>query len=222
MDMADDCKLVVSNLGAGANEEQLPESLTRPNAADLNVELPDVPLQNGRKKTGSTWLTKLLVGRPPPIPSARIPSNERNPNPFSQLSFWWINRLLRVGYKRTLEFEDIPVLPPSRRNEGNTARLEVEFAKRRTNGSRYPLMMALHRVFWKEWWFGGIAQFIATMLLTLSPLMLKYLIQYASENYYGDAVSVGNGVGLAIGVICMQIVASICKIHAYPRNDQQC
>ena len=182
------------------------ELATRPDAGDLIAENPK---QNEKQKSSRKWLKNPLKRNPPPLRSEHIPSKERNPNPFSQVTFWWINRLMRVGYKRTLEFEDIPILPPSRRNVGNTARLDAEFRRRRANGSKYPLMMALHRVFWREWWWGGLSQFVATMLLTLLPLMLKYLIQYASENYYGESVSVGRGVGLAIGVICMQIIASI-------------
>lgn len=200
---------VVSNFGPGANEEQLSELTGEPDAADLNVEKSDGPTQDDETKSRRKWLKNPLKGTPPPVPSERIPSNEKTPNPFSQISFWWINRLMRVGYKRPLEFEDIPILPPSRRNFINTARLDAEFRKRRANGSKYPLLLALHRVFWREWWWGGFCQFIATMLLSLSPLMLKYLILYASDNYYGDSVSTGRGVGLAIGVICMQIVASI-------------
>ena len=158
-------------------------------------------------KNGS-WYNP-LTWNPPPPPKERPISNEFSTNIISQSIFWWANGLLAVGYKRPLELQDLPRIAPERHNRPITERLEAEFQRRVEKGEKHPLMYALNWTFFAEFWFGGACQLLAIVLMTLSPLMLKYIIQYSSDAYYGDKTNSGQGVGLAVGVIVMQLTGAM-------------
>lgn len=150
-----------------------------------------------------------LKWNPPPIPKVRSISTERSANWFSQALFLFMDGLMRVGYKRHLEIDDLPLVPPARKNRPNTDRVAAEFKKRVARGDKHPLLGALNGAFFWEFWLGGMAQLLAIVLMMLSPLMLKYLILYATDRYYDIPAPEGRGIGLAIGVIIMQIISSI-------------
>lgn len=156
------------------------------------------------------WYSNPLKRNPPPLPKERPISREWTDNLFSQAIFWWANGLLRVGYKRPLDLQDLPRLTKERHNKGIAERLDAEFRKRAARGDKHPLLFALNATFFNEFWFGGFMQLIAIVALTLSPLLLKYIIRYAGDAYYGNHSNNGKGIGLAIGVIAVNMLGAIC------------
>ncbi|PCH42273.1 hypothetical protein WOLCODRAFT_137808 [Wolfiporia cocos MD-104 SS10] len=77
-----------------------------------------------------------------------------------------------------------------------------------------------------KWWFwtGGFMKLVADVSTVLSPLVVKALISFATESYaahglgdYDKIPSIGRGVGLAIGLLLMQILTSICTHHFFYR-----
>lgn len=96
------------------------------------------------------WYTNPLKRNPPPLPKERPISKEWTANIFSQAIFWWANGLLKVGYKRPLEVQDLPKLTKERHNKGIAERLDAEFKRRAARGDKHPLLFALNATFFKE------------------------------------------------------------------------
>lgn len=97
-------------------------------------------------------------------------------------------------------------------------RVKEAFKIRVEQGSKKPLLYALHDSFTKEFWIGGLCSLIAAFMQVLSPFVLRYLIQFATDAYvahvsHTPGPHIGRGVGLAIGVTLMQIVQSVCISH---------
>ncbi|KAJ6255815.1 hypothetical protein Dda_9425 [Drechslerella dactyloides] len=128
---------------------------------------------------------------PPPVPEQREVSKEKSSNVVSQLTFYWINHLMRVGYNRPLELNDIPLLPPERRVEPAVAKINEQFKERVARGDKYPLLGALNYTFFP-------------------PQMLRYIITFTQRAYYGQPEPIGHGIGLVIGLVLMQWTASTC------------
>ncbi|KAK6334206.1 hypothetical protein TWF696_002707 [Orbilia brochopaga] len=147
---------------------------------------------------------------PPPVPEERQVSREKSSNIISKLTFYWINNLMRVGYNRPLELNDIPILPPERRVEPSVIKINEQLKKRVARGDKYPLLGALNHTFFRTFWTAGICRLIADILLVLSPQMLRYIITFTQKAYYGHPEPIGNGIGLVIGLVLIQWVASTC------------
>lgn len=95
-----------------------------------------------------------------------------------------------------------------------TAKVKESFNKRVKRGDKQPLIWSLHEAFFKEFWIGGFAALVATILQVLAPYILRYLIQFANEAWIADrldqpAPHVGRGVGIAVGVTVMQVIQSL-------------
>jgi len=104
---------------------------------------------------------------------------------------------------------DIPLLPPQRRTAVNTMRIKEEFVKRVARGDKHPLLFAMNAAFFKEFWFSGGCRLYTDTVSVLSPLLLKYLIQFATDAYYGKHPHIGKGIGLAVGITVLQMSSSV-------------
>ncbi|KAH9928634.1 ABC transporter [Fomitopsis serialis] len=78
------------------------------------------------------------------------------------------------------------------------------------------------------WWYwsGGLLKLSADITSTLSPLVVKALISFGTTSYYISAHQagaydeippIGRGVGLAIGLLLMQVLTSLCTHHFFYR-----
>lgn len=97
-------------------------------------------------------------------------------------------------------------------------KLQASFKKRVARGDKYPLVMALHETFKKEFWIGGTCQFFANIFQVISPFTLRYLIQFASDAYVAQRTGtapphIGNGIGLVLGITFMQMIQSLGTNH---------
>ncbi|TBU24051.1 ABC transporter [Dichomitus squalens] len=77
-----------------------------------------------------------------------------------------------------------------------------------------------------KWWFwtGGLLKLIADVSQVTSPLLVKAIINFATESYtafklgHGDeAPPIGKGIGLAIGLFAIQLLSSLCTHHFFYR-----
>lgn len=172
-----------------------------------------------RKQTWSEKLNPFKHKTLPPIPEERQPSREHTAGFFSVLTFQWVSGLMSVGYQRPLEVNDIWAVNPDRSTEVMKARLYAALEKRKQQKNRFsPLSMALYDTYRKEFWIGGACQLVAACLQVLAPFTLRYLIAFAAEAYaaskgQGSQPHIGEGVGLVIGITCMQIIQSACTNH---------
>ncbi|KAF0500213.1 ABC transporter [Gigaspora margarita] len=64
---------------------------------------------------------------PPSSPTTELP--ETNANIFSKLTFWWLNGLMSLGYKRPLEKDDLYDLNDARSAKFVTDKFEIEWKK---------------------------------------------------------------------------------------------
>ncbi|KAK2460902.1 hypothetical protein APHAL10511_007372 [Amanita phalloides] len=76
-----------------------------------------------------------------------------------------------------------------------------------------------------KWWFwsAGILKVIGDTAQITSPLLVKAIINFASESYYGRRFGiipvppVGKGIGLVIGLLLLQVTASLSTNHFFYR-----
>ncbi|CAK7564171.1 MAG: ATP-binding cassette transporter yor1 [Sporothrix epigloea] len=181
-------------------------------ATSAAAAVPDKP------KTFIQKLNPLRWRGTPPIPDVRTVCPEDKANFFSRLVFHWQGPLMRTGYARPLELNDIWLVNPRRAVEPMTDRVRESFKHRVARGDKYPLLWALHEAYFFEFWAGGFCQFAATIVQVFAPFTLRYLIQFATDAYEASktgapAPHIGRGLGLVFGVTVMQICQSMGTNH---------
>ncbi|TFY58828.1 hypothetical protein EVJ58_g6166 [Rhodofomes roseus] len=105
------------------------------------------------------------------------------------------------------------------------SRAEREKQWRQKDGrKRASLALALNDSVAWWYWSGGLLKLIADISTTLSPLVVKALISFGTTSYYAhqahaydEIPPIGRGVGLAIGLLLMQVVTSLCTHHFFYR-----
>ncbi|KAL1862548.1 ATP-binding cassette transporter yor1 [Diaporthe australafricana] len=176
------------------------------------------PADEQAKKPWYKKINPLRWGKVPPVPEEREVSHEHKASFFSQLFFAWQGPLMVTGYKRPLEQKDIWSVNPDRSVIKMSKELNAAFKKRIEAGNKYPLLWALHEVYFFEFWLSGACQLSSTIMQVMSPFTLRYLIQFATDAYVaqttgGPAPNIGRGLGLVFGVTAMQILQSLGTNH---------
>jgi ABC-type multidrug transport system fused ATPase/permease subunit len=171
-----------------------------------------------RKKKPFYKRLNLLKNNPPPIPKERKVSPEYTAGFFSRLSWQWMQPLMRVGYKRPLEKNDIWTVNPDRSAEILANKLEAAFKRRRAEGKERPLLGAMFETFKWEFIIGGTCQLSASVIQAVAPFVLRYLINFAVRAYVAErsdapAPNIGEGIGLVIGITAMQFLQSLSTNH---------
>ncbi|KAL7797624.1 P-loop containing nucleoside triphosphate hydrolase protein [Trichoderma ceciliae] len=213
----DDIERVESRSDQEDDAPKEPLTATKSYATDASAATTSAAVQR-ETKPWYKHLNPMRWGGIPEIPKERIVSREYQASFFSRLTFQWMNPLMTTGYKRRLEKQDLWLVNPDRAAEPMTLRVKEAFKKRVQNGSKRPLLGALHESFTFEFWLGGVCSLIATFMQVLSPFILRYLIQFATDAYVAHVnhtagPHIGRGLGLAIGVTLMQVVQSVCISH---------
>ncbi|RAR12763.1 multidrug resistance-associated protein 5 [Stemphylium lycopersici] len=160
----------------------------------------------------------VLKNNPPPIPKERTVSPEYTAGLFSKLSWQWMQPLMRVGYKRPLEKNDIWEVNPDRSADVLAERLEASFKRRREQGKQRPLLGAMFDTFKWEFIIGGLCQLSASVIQAVAPFVLRYLINFAVRAYVAQRAGtpgpdIGEGIGLVIGITAMQFLQSLATNH---------
>jgi ATP-binding cassette subfamily C (CFTR/MRP) protein 1 len=163
-------------------------------------------------------INPLKRGHVPPVPEERAVCPEYNAGFFSLLTFQWMHPLMTVGYKRTIEFNDIWRVNPDRSSEAMISRLMPAFQARMARGEQNPLGWALFDTFRGEFLFGGVCALFSALLQVFSPFATRYLIQFATDAWIADrtggkAPAIANGIGLVIGITFMQVCQTTATNH---------
>ena len=171
-----------------------------------------------KPKTLMQKLNPLHWGKVPPVPDVRTVCPEGKANFFSKLIFHWQGPLMRTGYARPLELNDLWLVNPKRAVEPMTDRVRASFKRRVARGDKFPLVWALHEVYFFEFWLGGACQLSSSVFQVMSPFTLRYLIQFATDAYNasingGPPPHIGRGLGLVFGVTLMQMCQSLGTNH---------
>lgn len=160
----------------------------------------------------------------PPVPAERTVSREYQAGFFSALYFQWMAPLMSIGYQRPLELNDIWAVNPDRSVDVMAEKLKQALQRRKASpGKLDPLAMAMYDTFKKDLWIGGACQLTAGCMQVLSPFTLKYLITFVEEAYIAKVngvapPSISRGVGLVIGITCMQMIQSMCMNQFFYRG----
>ena len=159
-------------------------------------------------------LNPLRWGQMPPVPKERIISPEYGASWFSKLVFEWMTPIMKVGYRRPLELNDIWLVNPDRKIDLLADRFNALFQDRVARGSRYPLLWAIHDTFQSEFWHGALYLFFASICQVMSPFTLRFLITYVTEAFEAgkgqrDSPSLGRGLGLVFAIMIMQMLQSL-------------
>lgn len=176
------------------------------------------PKTSERKKSWHHRLNPLRRGPPPPIPEERGVCREYNAGFLSLLTFQWMNPLMKTGYKRPIELNDIWLVNPDRSSATMMDNLMPSFKRRVARGERNPLVWALFDTFRGDFMLGGMCALFSAMLQVFSPFTTRYLIQFATDAWVADrtggkAPNIGHGIGLVIGITFMQICQSVSTNH---------
>ncbi len=96
--------------------------------------------------------------------------------------------------------------------------MKKSFNRRVEAGDKYPLLWAMHETFFWEFWIGGACHLVSAILQVISPFMLRFLIQFATDAYVANLRNlppphIGAGLGLVFGVTVMQILQSLGVNH---------
>ncbi|OOO08083.1 ABC transporter transmembrane region [Aspergillus oryzae] len=165
-------------------------------------------------------LNPLRSSKTPPVPQERQVSREYGANLASLITFQWVNPIVKLGYKREMEIQDIWTVNPTRSVSILSKKLDEAFAGRLERGGKRPLVWALYDTLKIELCIGILCQILSMCLLVLAPFVVRRLIEFAMDAYTSQhnnlpGPNLGKGMGLVIGLVTMQLVQSISSNQAF-------
>ncbi|CAG8620613.1 18108_t:CDS:2, partial [Acaulospora morrowiae] len=123
----------------------------------------------------------------PPAYETVIP--EENANFLSRIIFWWVGDLMRLGYKRPLEKEDLYLMNDRRLTENLAVKFDVEWKKElnKVGTKKNPsLWKALNRTVGRKFWIGGFYRLCGDALQVTSPLMIQKILIFVATAYFSN------------------------------------
>ncbi|KAI9333150.1 P-loop containing nucleoside triphosphate hydrolase protein [Zopfochytrium polystomum] len=138
----------------------------------------------------------------PPTPQDAGPSPFESASLLSILTFQWLTPLFLKGWKRPLEMSDLWRVSPSL----DTVKLADKFEAAWTADLAQRVLLGL---FWGEFWPLGMLRLVSDMRSTFSPLLVKYLIDYAAEAYYGERSDMSPAYVLSVALFLIQVIGSL-------------
>ncbi|VEU19787.1 DEKNAAC100140 [Brettanomyces naardenensis] len=186
-----------------------------------------------QKRLFSRFLSKDVP--PLPLPEERRDYPVNSWNLISRVMFWWLTPMLRVGYKRTLQPEDLFVLTENQKVEQMYERfvwiLHKEALKNEKRNkaigsmdektlaiSFRTLCVALFKTFWVEYIIGSFELLLANVASALSPLLQKKLTNFVEAKVLGMPVNTGQGVGYAVGCCLLVFFVGVMTQHFFNRS----
>ncbi|KAF8011616.1 hypothetical protein BT93_J2026 [Corymbia citriodora subsp. variegata] len=132
----------------------------------------------------------------------------------SKLTFSWINPLLRLGFSKALEFEDIPSLV----SEDEADLAYQKFARSwdtvvsDPKGSEsYLVIKTIAKVYFKENIFIGLCALFRMISVVVSPLLLYWFVNYSN----GGAGNLSEGFIIIGCLILAKLVESFSQRHYF-------
>uniref|UniRef100_A0A8D1Z1N6 ABC transmembrane type-1 domain-containing protein n=1 Tax=Sus scrofa TaxID=9823 RepID=A0A8D1Z1N6_PIG len=150
------------------------------------------------------------------------PEPKHNPlgdaNICSRLLFWWLTPLLRVGYKRRLEEDDMySVLPEDRSahlGEELRGYWDGEVSRADKDTQEPSLMKAIIKCYWKPYLAWGIL--IESSWLIVQPVLLGKIISYLEYYDPSDSAAFHEALAYAAGLsVCVLTWAFLHHLYFY-------
>ncbi|KAJ9179309.1 hypothetical protein P3X46_011116 [Hevea brasiliensis] len=133
----------------------------------------------------------------------------------SKLMFSWINPLLKLGYSKPLNLEDIPSLDPE--DEANIAYQKFAIAwdslvrENNSYNTRNLVLWAVTNVHFKENIFVGVCALLRTIAVVVLPLLLYAFVNYSNL----DQQNLYHGLSIVGCLFLVKIVESLSQRHCF-------
>ena len=111
------------------------------------------------------------------------PSPELSANIFSRLVYEWLNQLMKVGYKRPIEYSDLYELTPQNNVHMLAKEASKSWEEEKEKGRELRhFLMAIIKPVWKQYVVAGVPLLIAIILQLVSPVVTSFMIAFAKGN----------------------------------------
>ncbi|KAF8922710.1 ABC protein [Mucidula mucida] len=177
----------------------------------------------------TSWWKLWLPKDPPPPPPASLSDAPVIPivnvSLFSKLTYSWITPLMVLGYQRTLQAPDLWKVDPLHEAGRLSKLLDESWERRSQKAESWNARLAagelkpsyFKRMRWSfQCVFGDTAQL-------MGPLLVKAIINFAKQRASArldgtEPPSIGRGIGMAIGLFCIVILASLTQHQFFWRS----
>ncbi|KAL9237382.1 hypothetical protein vseg_011936 [Gypsophila vaccaria] len=135
----------------------------------------------------------------------------------SQMSFWWLNALMKSGKRKTLDEEDIPKLRESERAESCYMEFMDQLTKqkqKKESNLHSSILWTIITCYWNEILLSGFFALLKVITVSSGPIMLNAFIQVAE----GNELFLYEGYVLAIVLFIAKIVESLSQRQWYFRS----
>lgn len=161
---------------------------------------------------------------------------EARANWLSIITFNWLGTLLRTGYSRPLQAEDLYELPSTRLVVNHAERLEQEWTTRHKANKELPercgrmlslgifrkrrsdttvLMFALNDISLRWFWLGGLFKMLGDVTQIVSPLLIRFLINTLNDP---SQRAYRTGFGYAVGLFVLLAFSVTANVHGFYRS----
>lgn len=135
---------------------------------------------------------------------------------FSEMSFWWLNSLMKKGREKTLGDEDMPGLRESDRAE--TCYIDfldkLNEQKRNEPSSQQSIFWTIVSCYWKEILVSGFFALLKVLTISAGPLLLNAFILVAE----GNVIFKYEGYVLAVTLFISKSLESLAQRQWYFRS----
>ncbi|CAG8806639.1 21382_t:CDS:2, partial [Gigaspora rosea] len=149
----------------------------------------------------------------PSSPRINVEIPEAKANLFSIFTYWWVNDLISLGYKRHLEKDDLYVLNDERTAKILTDNFKVEWQKETQKmaiGKKPSLLKALFKVLWFKFCLAGVCRLVSDILIVTSPFILRFVADAYYANFNNGVQPPAHvGYKLIVIMFLMQMSATI-------------
>lgn len=177
-------------------------------------------LKNPTLKKTSPVIRTIIGKTPAPIEQNHETYPFLKANFFQALTFTWVAPLIKKGYLRRIEDEDLYQLDGDLKVRAMTEKFEQSLAKRveewkrknpdKEKYTKIVVIKAINDTFKTRYWKGGVSKVFADLSQILNPLLVRTLIKYIQHKGDNKVVpQTGHSVGTAIGISVMLIFSSL-------------
>ncbi|KAF5121156.1 Multidrug resistance protein fer6 [Metarhizium anisopliae] len=157
-------------------------------------------------------------------------------NLLSIITFSWLGTLLRTGYSRPLQADDLYDLPNTRLAIDHANRLEKSWAARcqankqcrppapwlswihlwtRRTTDTAVLALSLNDVCFRRFWSGGLLKMFGDLTQMVSPLLIRFLIDSLND---ASPQAYRSGFGFAVGLFAVLAFSVVTNVHGFYRS----
>ncbi|XBW35547.1 hypothetical protein QEN19_001122 [Hanseniaspora menglaensis] len=169
------------------------------------------------------YFTRFLSKKMPEIPkddSERkiVPNNMFKPMDF--LFFTWVSSVLKVGYKRTIQPNDLMQLNEKQKVSNYYQEFEKHWKiviEKHQNGEKlgnFALIMVLVKTFRWDFGLAIVYTILSNAASSCLPFISKRLIQFVEEKHYYHSLNPGKGVGYTFGTALIIFAFACLNSHA--------